>query len=63
MQVNERIRYANLPAPDEAKLKSGPALLVVRHGGDVSRAAAFFESSRFVATLHTRSWISFPRCL
>ncbi|MGB9027961.1 MAG: glycosyltransferase family 39 protein [Rhodomicrobium sp.] len=51
MQVNERIRYANLPAPDEAKLKSGPALLVVRHGGDVSRAAAFFESSRFVATL------------
>ncbi len=51
LQVNERIRYVNLPAPGEAKLKSGPALLVLHHGRDVSRAAAFFESSRFVATL------------
>ncbi len=51
LQINERIRYANLPPPDEARLESGPSLLVLRRGGDPSRAAALFESSRFVATL------------
>jgi 4-amino-4-deoxy-L-arabinose transferase-like glycosyltransferase len=51
LQVNERIRYANLPAPDEARLKGGPALLVVRKGGDISLPAAFFKSSRFVTTV------------
>ena len=51
LQTGERIRYANLPAPDEAGLKSGPALLVLRHGGDVSGAAAFFDGSRFVTTV------------
>jgi hypothetical protein len=51
IQTGERIRYANLSAPDEAKLKQGPALFVVRKGGDASQAAAFFESSRFLQTL------------
>lgn len=51
LQINERIRYANLPAPDEAKLKAAPALLVVRHGGDASPASRFFEISRFLATV------------
>ncbi len=51
LQLSERIRYANLPAPDETQIKSGPALLVLRHGGDVPGAAAFFEGSRFVTTL------------
>jgi 4-amino-4-deoxy-L-arabinose transferase-like glycosyltransferase len=51
LQIGERIRYANLPAPDEAKLKQGLMLLVVRKGGDPSLAAAFFETSRFLQTL------------
>jgi len=51
LQIDERIRYANLPPPDEARLKTGPSLVVLRQGGDVSRAAASFESSRFVASL------------
>ena len=51
LQAGERIRYANLPAPDEARLKSGPALLVVRKGSDVSVPAAFYENSRLVTTV------------
>ncbi|MGO8953434.1 MAG: ArnT family glycosyltransferase [Rhodomicrobium sp.] len=51
LQINERIRYANFPAPNEAQLTGGPALLILRRGGDASRAAAFFESARLVATL------------
>jgi 4-amino-4-deoxy-L-arabinose transferase-like glycosyltransferase len=50
-QINERIRYTNLPAPDEATLKSGPALLVLRKGGDTSLAGACFGTSRFVTTI------------
>jgi 4-amino-4-deoxy-L-arabinose transferase-like glycosyltransferase len=49
-QINERIRYANLPPIDEATLESGRVLLVLRKGADASRAAAFFETSRFVTT-------------
>jgi hypothetical protein len=51
LQTNERIRYANLPVPNEAKLKQGPALFVVRKGGDASQAAVFFETSQFLQTL------------
>ena len=51
LQIGERIRYANLPAPDEGRLKSGPALLVLRKGGDASGAAAFYENSRLVTTV------------
>jgi 4-amino-4-deoxy-L-arabinose transferase-like glycosyltransferase len=60
LQASERIRYANLPVPDEAKLKQAPALLVVRKGGDATRTAAFFETSQFLQTfereagLHSR---------
>jgi 4-amino-4-deoxy-L-arabinose transferase-like glycosyltransferase len=50
-QVNERIRYANLPAPDEGWLKSGPALLVLRRGSPGTAAEAFYENSRFVTTI------------
>ncbi|MGO9487028.1 MAG: glycosyltransferase family 39 protein [Rhodomicrobium sp.] len=51
LQIGERIRYANLPAPDEAKLKSGPALLISRHGSGLGGADAFFEGWRFVTTV------------
>jgi 4-amino-4-deoxy-L-arabinose transferase-like glycosyltransferase len=51
LQLGERIRYANLPPPDETGLKQGPALFVVRKGGDGNEAAAFFETSRFLQTL------------
>src|SRR5262249_15829573 len=51
LQTGERIRYANLPVPDEAKLKQDPSLFVVRKGGDASQAAAYFETSRFLQTL------------
>jgi 4-amino-4-deoxy-L-arabinose transferase-like glycosyltransferase len=51
LQTGERIRYANLPAPDEAKLKQGPALFIVRKGAGVSQVAAFFETSQFLQTL------------
>ena len=51
LQTGERIRYANLPAPDEGRLKSGPALLVLRKGGDASGTAQFFENSSFVTTI------------
>jgi 4-amino-4-deoxy-L-arabinose transferase-like glycosyltransferase len=50
-QINERIRYANLPALNEATLKTGPSLLVLRRGGDATQAAAFFGSARFLTTL------------
>jgi 4-amino-4-deoxy-L-arabinose transferase-like glycosyltransferase len=51
LQWNERIRYVNLPPPDEDRLKNGPCLLVVRQNSDVSKATAFFANSRFVATV------------
>lgn len=50
-QINERIRYANLPEPDENKLKDRPAILVVHKGGDVERISPFFSNARFVITL------------
>jgi 4-amino-4-deoxy-L-arabinose transferase-like glycosyltransferase len=50
-QLNERIRYTNLPAPDEVLLGSGPALLVLRHGTPVRAAGEFYENSRFVTTI------------
>jgi 4-amino-4-deoxy-L-arabinose transferase-like glycosyltransferase len=51
LQIGERLRYANLPPPDESKLKQGPSLFLVRKGGDASRTAAFFETSRLLQTL------------
>jgi hypothetical protein len=51
VQFNERIRYANLPAPDEAKLKDAQALLVLRKGEDAAPAASHFQSSRLLAAL------------
>ena len=50
-QINERIRYAGFPAPNESRLKDGPALLVLRSGADPAQAASFFASSRLVGTL------------
>ena len=50
-QINERIRYASLPLPDEAKLKSAPALLVLRKDGNATPAASFFGDSHRIATL------------
>jgi 4-amino-4-deoxy-L-arabinose transferase-like glycosyltransferase len=60
LQTGERIRYANLPAPDEAKLKQGPALFVVRKGAGISQTAGFFGTSQLLQTfereagLHSR---------
>lgn len=50
-QVNERIRYASFPPPDEAKLKDAPALLILRKGADPAPFAAAFAKSAAVTTL------------
>ncbi len=50
-QINERIRYVNLPPPDELTLRNAPALLILRAGGDATLAASFFEDTRRIATL------------
>jgi 4-amino-4-deoxy-L-arabinose transferase-like glycosyltransferase len=50
-QINERIRYASFPPPDEAELRGAPALLVVRKGANPAGAAAAFASSVFIATI------------
>lgn len=50
-QVNERIRYANLPAPDDAKLLNAPALLVLRKDAAPIAAASRFEQANKIATL------------
>ncbi len=51
VQINERIRHVNLPPPDESRLKSTPALLIIRAGGDTTRVASFFGDSHRIATL------------
>lgn len=50
-QINERLRYANLPDPGESTLQNAPALLVLRKGGNAALAAPYFASSRFLTTL------------
>ena len=50
-QINERIRYVNLPRPDDFKLKSAPALLVLRRNGAAASVASFFGDSHRIATL------------
>jgi hypothetical protein len=50
-QINQRIRYMNLPPPDEAKLKDAPALLVLRKGSNAAPAASSFGDSHKIATL------------
>jgi 4-amino-4-deoxy-L-arabinose transferase-like glycosyltransferase len=50
-QIDERIRYANLPPPNEAEIKAAPALLVVREAADPARAASAFESAVRIATI------------
>ena len=42
-QINERIRYANLPRPDESKLKNAPALLVLRRNGAAASVRPFSQ--------------------
>ena len=54
LQINERIRYINLPPIDDAGLQGASALLVLRKGADPAAAQASFSGSRFVTTL-TRS--------
>jgi 4-amino-4-deoxy-L-arabinose transferase-like glycosyltransferase len=51
VQVNERIRYASFPSPDEAKLEHAPALLVLRQGSDAAPVSRFFGNSSLIATL------------
>ena len=50
-EINQRIRYVNLPSPDASKLSNAPALLILREGGDATPAASFFEDSHRIATL------------
>lgn len=50
-QIDERIRYANLPPPEEKTLQNANALLVLRQGADPSRVTAAFNSSRLLTTL------------
>ena len=56
----EFFHNANLPAPDEAALKRGPVLLIVRKGGDASRTAAFFASARLLTTVKREAGLN-PR--
>ncbi len=50
VQINQRIRYASFPAPDETALENAPALLIVPKGVDPSPSASTFERSVLVAT-------------
>jgi len=50
-QINERIRYASLPPPDESKLRTAPALLILRAGGYATPEASFFADSHRIAKL------------
>ncbi len=50
-QINERIRYASFPDPDESTLKEAPSLLILRKCADRARAAPYFASSALIATL------------
>lgn len=50
-QVNERIRYASLPAPDEAKAKDAPALLVLRKDASAAPVVSLFADTHKIATL------------
>ncbi|ADP71935.1 glycosyl transferase family 39 [Rhodomicrobium vannielii ATCC 17100] len=40
-QINDRIRYANFPPPDEARLKDAPALLVLKAGSQAKTSLPF----------------------
>ncbi len=51
VQINERIRYANFPAPGEARLKAAPALFVLRKGADPAPVLSHFEESQKIAAL------------
>ena len=50
-QINERIRYANMPPPDDARLKTAPALLVLRKDGSAAAVAPFFAGAQKIGTL------------
>ncbi len=50
-QMNERIRYVNLSLPDASKLKTAPALLIVRKDDDAAAAAHFFTVLHKIFTL------------
>jgi 4-amino-4-deoxy-L-arabinose transferase-like glycosyltransferase len=50
-QIDERIRYANLPPPNEAEIKGAPALLVTRLRANQARAVSSFDSSVRIATI------------
>lgn len=50
-QINERIRYAALPAPDEAALAKAPALLVLRRGGSPGQVASSYSSVSFAKSV------------
>ena len=60
-QINERIRYASLPPPDESKLKTAPALLILRTGGYADPRR--FVLCRFPQDCHAHegSWIPSAR--
>ena len=54
LEVKERIRYANLPPPQDYLLAEKPSMLVVRHGEDVAYLSQYFGDRRLVTTLVRR---------
>ena len=54
LEVKERIRYANLPPPQDYLLAEKPSMLVVRHGEDVAYLSQYFGERRLVTTLVRR---------
>ncbi len=51
MQINERIRYAFLPEPDEAALRGAAAVLVVHQGSGPAQAALSYAEVRLAGTV------------
>ncbi|MGA7328800.1 MAG: glycosyltransferase family 39 protein, partial [Rhodomicrobium sp.] len=51
IQINERIRYSNLPAPSDEEIANGPALFITRKGGNTASVSLYFENVRAVSTI------------
>ena len=63
LQISERIRYANLPAPDEAGLKSGACAAGAAPWRRCVWRRSVFRWLALRNHSYARGWISFPRCL
>ncbi len=51
IQINERVRYGNLPAPSDRDIANGPVLFITRKGGSTASVSSFFDNVRTVTTI------------